>query len=167
MFVISEQEDEEDEWEDSSEIDAEMDGIADAHNAECSTECSHDVHGYMDVTETEDTSLSKLHMLLNEFDFESIFPPLDGTALFSMLCKINHSCEPNVRVKYVFTKELGLTAFLVALKEISVGSELLQSYIDETMGTFCSIAFELFPYFSLILNIFYSRRYSVSSSCFS
>ena len=144
MFDISEQEDEEDEWEDSSEIDAEMDDIEDTNNAECSTECSHHVHGCMDVTETGDASLTKLHMLLNEYDVDNIFPPLDGTALFSMLCKINHSCEPNVRVKYVFTKELGLTAFLVALKEIKVGSELLQSYIDETMGTFRSNTFLLF-----------------------
>lgn len=112
-----------------------MDCIEDVHNIECSTGCSHDAHGHMDVTETGDTSLNRLHMLLKENDVENIFPPLDGTALFSMLCKINHSCEPNVRVKYVFTKELGLTAFLVALKEIEVGSELLQSYIDETMGT--------------------------------
>lgn len=112
-----------------------MDCIEDAHNIECATGCSHDAHGHMDVTETGDASLNRLHMLLKENDVENIFPPLDGTALFSMLCKINHSCEPNVRVKYVFTKELGLTAFLVALKEIEVGSELLQSYIDETMGT--------------------------------
>ena len=119
-----------------------MDDIEDTHNAECSTGCSHDAHGSMDVTNTGDASLTKLRMLLKEHDVENIFPPLDGTALFSMLCKINHSCEPNVRVKYVFTKEVGLTAFLVALKEIKVGSELLQSYIDETMGT---LRFAVFP----------------------
>jgi hypothetical protein len=112
-----------------------MDESEDVHTVECSTECSHDDHEHMDVTDTGDASLIKLHALLREYDVENVFPPLDGTALFSMLCKINHSCEPNVRVKYVFTKELGLTAFLVALKEINKGSELLQSYIDQTMGT--------------------------------
>jgi SET domain len=112
-----------------------MEESEDVHTVECSTKCGHDYHEHMDVTDTGDASLTKLYGLVREYDVENIFPPLDGTALFSMLCKINHSCEPNVRVKYVFTKELGLTAFLVALKEIHKGSELLQSYIDQTMGT--------------------------------
>ena len=98
---------------------------------------NHLEHGAMDLEETGDPSLDKLNVILNEYGVDSIFPPLDGTALYSMMCKINHSCDPNVRVKYVFTREHGLVALLVALKEIKPDAELLQSYIDQTMGKKC------------------------------
>jgi hypothetical protein len=31
---------------------------------------------------------------------DQVFPPLDGTAFYSLVCKINHSCRPNVMVRY-------------------------------------------------------------------
>ena len=32
---------------------------------------------------------------------DALFPPLDGTALFTTTCTMNHACVPNVRVTYV------------------------------------------------------------------
>lgn len=91
-------------------------------------------HYQMDVMETEDEPLYHLKKILDDFGVENIFTPLDGTALFSTLCKINHSCAPNVQVKYSFTREHGLVAYLIALRDIQPGEELLQSYIDQNMG---------------------------------
>jgi hypothetical protein len=124
---------------------------------ECSGENScgrdHDhSNGAMDEQElfdadTGDLSLNKLNTILQEYGVDNIFTPLDGTALFSTLCKINHSCDPNVKVKYTFTREYGLVATLTALKDIITGAELLQSYIDQTMGK------EFMP-LTYILNLF-------------
>ena len=85
---------------------------------------------------------------------DSVFPPLDGTAFYETICRINHSCDPNVAVKYVSpstgnsrtagggissggsdVKVKGLHATLVALRDISAGEELLQAYIDCDMTT--------------------------------
>jgi SET domain-containing protein len=63
-----------------------------------------------------------------------VFPPLDGTALYATHCKINHSCDPNVIVKYNSCEDRGLIAELHALKDILAGEELVQSYIDQSMG---------------------------------
>lgn len=81
--------------------------------------------------------------LLEEHGIDSIFPPLDGTAFFETVCKINHSCVPNVRVNYVCngnasassasSSATGLQAQMVALRDILPGEELLQSYIDQNL----------------------------------
>jgi hypothetical protein len=66
-------------------------------------------------------------------DLDYIFPPLDGTAMYSTTCKMNHSCDPNVIVLYKPTgwgSRHPLTAFCVALKNIEPGEELTISYID-------------------------------------
>jgi len=66
-------------------------------------------------------------------DLDYIFPPLDGTAMYATVCKMNHSCDPNVIVLY---KRQGwgsrhpLTAYCVALRDIAPGDELTISYID-------------------------------------
>lgn len=137
----SEHESSDDEWEDAGSDDNDDDDVDDSddmNNCEHSSEChmEHHHHGQeeMDVAETGDASLDKLKTVLHEYGVDGIFTPLDGTALFSMLCKINHSCDPNVRVKYVFTREYGMVARLVALKDIKPDEELLQSYIDQSMG---------------------------------
>lgn len=82
-----------------------------------------------------DASLDKLRALIKETGPDALFPPLDGTALYATLCKINHSCDPNVLVSYTFTQEHGLIAQLHALRPIQVGEELLQSYVDQNVGT--------------------------------
>lgn len=94
---------------------------------------SHDLNE-MNVIGTSDEPFDNLKRILDDFGVENIFTPLDGTALFGMLCKINHSCAPNVQVKYSFTREYGLVAYLVALRDIRPDEELLQSYIDQNMG---------------------------------
>lgn len=104
------------------------------HSSGCHDEHHHVDQEEMDVMETGDASLDKLKSVMHEYGADGIFTPLDGTALFSMLCKINHSCDPNVRVKYLFTREHGMVARLVALKDIMPDTELLQSYIDQSMG---------------------------------
>jgi hypothetical protein len=64
-------------------------------------------------------------------DLDHIFAPLDGIAMFSIACKMNHSCQPNVIVRYA---KVGwyrpLTLQCVAIREIQKGEELCISYID-------------------------------------
>ena len=70
---------------------------------------------------------------------DRVFPPLDGTAFYSLICKINHSCDPNVIAKYVMTTT-GLQAQLTSLKDIQPQEEFVQSYVDNTLGLFVSYA---------------------------
>lgn len=65
---------------------------------------------------------------------DRIFPPLDGTGFYSTICHMNHSCDPNVIVKYNAIPEVGLVASVVALRDIELGAELQQSYIDASKG---------------------------------
>jgi len=50
------------------------------------------------------------------------FADLDGTALFSLICTMNHSCDPNVTVIY----DKDGTAILVALRDIQVPTKFLR-----------------------------------------
>jgi hypothetical protein len=139
ITFTSEHESSDGEWEDAGSDDDDGANVSEEmDNCDNSSEChiEHHHHGQeeMDVAETGDASLDKLKAVLHEYGADGIFTPLDGTALFSMLCKINHSCDPNVRVRYVFTREHGMVAQLVALKDIKPDAELLQSYIDQSMG---------------------------------
>ena len=82
-----------------------------------------------------DASLDQLLTLLGEHGSEAIFPPLDGTAFYTKICKINHSCEPNCIVRYSSDPLTGaLVAQLFALRDLEPGQELLQSYIDGAMS---------------------------------
>lgn len=67
-------------------------------------------------------------------DLDLLFPPLDGTAMYSTACKMNHSCDPNVILVYKRQPGWGakcpLTAFCVALRDIREGEELTISYTD-------------------------------------
>jgi Cupin-like domain/SET domain len=71
-------------------------------------------------------------------DLDYIFLPLDGTAMYATACKMNHSCDPNVIVMYRSKRGWGwhypLTAYCVALKEISPNEELTISYIESDMS---------------------------------
>ena len=60
-------------------------------------------------------------------DLDYIFPPLDGTAMYSTACKMNHSCEPNVIILYKgrgWGRKHPLTAYCIAYKDIVAGEEL-------------------------------------------
>ena len=60
-----------------------------------------------------------------------IFSALDGTALLSLICCMNHSCRPNCEVRWVDGLGINspLVAELVALEPIPAGGELFQSYV--------------------------------------
>ena len=90
----------------------------------------------------------QLREIIDEEGLDRIFPPLDGTAFYLTICRINHSCDPNVIVKYhkidsdtsvsstcnTFYESNPLYGYLHALRDIQPGEELLQSYIDPNLG---------------------------------
>lgn len=60
-----------------------------------------------------------------------LFPMFAGEGLFSLLCVVNHACEPSVVTRYRSWK--GATIMRVeALRDIEAGEELTVSYVDET-----------------------------------
>jgi SET domain len=67
-------------------------------------------------------------------DLDEIFPPLDCLAMYSVLCKMNHSCDPSVVIVYQRQPQWGrdhpLTAHAIALRDLRAGEELTISYID-------------------------------------
>lgn len=81
---------------------------------------------------------------------EGLFAPLDGTALYSLICCMNHSCRPNCLVRYpgrrrgttkgsdlgsvAIAKSEPLVAEVVLLKDVPAGEELTQSYVTKEMG---------------------------------
>jgi hypothetical protein len=65
-------------------------------------------------------------------EWDGLFAPMDGTAMFSTACKCNHSCEPNVVLLYKtrgWGRDHPLVAYCVALRDIQEGEELTISYI--------------------------------------
>lgn len=73
-------------------------------------------------------------------DLDSLFCPLDGTSMYHIVCKMNHSCDPNVIAKYVYSCSGGgnrarwgkLYPLLIqccAIRDIQEGEELCISYI--------------------------------------
>jgi len=78
-------------------------------------------------------------------DLDMLFSPLDGTAMFYTTCKMNHSCNPNVIVRYAYSssggghsarwgKSLPLVISCCALRGIKKGDELCISYIQSDMN---------------------------------
>lgn len=84
------------------------------------------------------TFLSNLPSPLNigsDDEWDEIFTPLDGTAHFSTLTKMNHSCSPNTAVLYKtrgWGKNHPLVAYCIALRDIEEGEELTISYIENS-----------------------------------
>lgn len=69
-----------------------------------------------------------------------MFTPLDGTALYSLICSMNHSCAPNCVVTYPTHHEhlqagraKPLLAQVALLQDVKAGEELTQSYVDLDM----------------------------------
>lgn len=119
-----EEEEDEDEEEEEFTSDAEEENATEVGGASAAMETSQ-------ATGPVDENLAALQELIEEQGMDTLFPPLDGTAFYALICRINHSCDPNVRVVYVNSPEFGLQATLLALRPIQPGEELVQSYIDQ------------------------------------
>lgn len=78
-------------------------------------------------------SFQSLQEIISSTGEDNLFPPLDGTSFYTTICRINHSCVPNVLVRYRLDPSAGLCAEMVALRNIEENEELLQSYIDNTL----------------------------------
>jgi hypothetical protein len=113
---------ENDDDDDDDDDDEEANCLGESHNSDVD-----------DVELTGDNNLDSLRTLIQSNGPDNIFPPLDGTAFYTKICRINHSCEPNCIVKYSCDRKLGLIAKVYCLKKIEVGDELVQSYIDNTL----------------------------------
>jgi hypothetical protein len=63
-------------------------------------------------------------------DGGGLFSALDGTALLSLICCMNHSCAPNADVRWVGGLHgEPVLAEIVALRPVEAGEELYQSYV--------------------------------------
>ncbi|CAM9529101.1 unnamed protein product [Chrysoparadoxa australica] len=72
---------------------------------------------------------------LQEGDLEHLFQPLDGTALYDVICCMNHSCQPNSEITYKGgSSGQPLMAQVRAITDIAAGEELTQSYIDKELS---------------------------------
>lgn len=92
-----------------------------------------------------DPAYDAIFQVMDTYGDSSILPPVDGAAFYLNICKINHSCEPNVRVEYkhgssndseVAARGSGakkLVAYVKALRPIAQGEELLQAYVEESL----------------------------------
>eukprot|EP00946_MAST-07B_sp_MAST-7B-sp1_P001849 g1849.t1 len=63
------------------------------------------------------------------------FPPLDGMAMFTLACCMNHSCDPNVRVTWCNEPGAPIEIELVSLRPIAKGEELCFSYISTEINS--------------------------------
>ncbi|KAF4130672.1 SET domain-containing protein [Phytophthora infestans] len=57
------------------------------------------------------------------------YPRIEGTALFPIICTMNHSCDPNCTVMYTKNGD----GHVVAIRDIEKGEELCICYIDVDM----------------------------------
>lgn len=146
--IVQDRQEEEDEEEEEQEGQG---GHVHVHGENCGHNHDHHHHNHAahedeaampvesDEEEEDETpvSLEEAPALLEackEDKDVGLFPPLDGTALYALICKMNHSCEPNCRVQYVGGHQQPLRAQLIALRPIGPGEELRQSYIDQNLS---------------------------------
>lgn len=93
-----------------------------------------------DVDEIIEDPIGLLKTAVEGDDTESLFAPLDGTALYSVICCMNHACRPNCVVRYPKRRKLRggeadpLVAQVFLLENVQAGEELTQSYVDKSMG---------------------------------
>eukprot|EP00624_Nannochloropsis_granulata_P005322 evm.model.NODE_37535_length_24537_cov_23.534824.3 len=135
-----EEEEEEGEEEEDEEVMEEERAMQVDHAEEVRGSCgNHHVHNHQHFEKDPSSSsavssLSPPELLeacLAKSRTSGIFSALDGTALLSLICCMNHSCRPNCEVRWVGGLEPNspLVAELVALEPIPAGGELFQSYV--------------------------------------
>jgi hypothetical protein len=82
---------------------------------------SHDAH-MEEAVDGDDIELEA------EDDFvDRVLPKFEGVGLFDILSMMNHSCNPNVEIRYTKGNN---TAQVVALRDLYAGEEMEVSYID-------------------------------------
>ena len=124
------------EWEDMDENDDENDDENNEDDLEGNLEVNQTPFKSIFETPPTNPTLLELEEILINDGIDNLFPPLDGTAFYKTICKINHSCNPNCIVKYTSDSVHGLIAQVVALRDIEEGEEMVQSYIDQSMDVF-------------------------------
>lgn len=60
---------------------------------------------------------------------------IEGTALYEVCCRANHSCDPSCHVLYDGPSHKRVLARLVARRDIAAGEELTICYVDESADT--------------------------------
>jgi hypothetical protein len=85
-----------------------------------------------EVVLSESTLEETVHLSIT--DLSAYFPPLDGTALFTIICCMNHSCNPNVEIQWHDDPKGPLVAKVTAIRPIKTGDELAFSYIDRNLS---------------------------------
>lgn len=76
------------------------------------------------------SALALVEACLAKSQTSEIFSAVDGTALLSLICCMNHSCQANCEVRWVGgVGGAPLMAELVAMEHLPGGGELFQSYI--------------------------------------
>lgn len=114
---------------------------AEETTGEASLESSRNVGRIADAEATEN-SMAILRSIAGSDLNDVLFAPLDGTALYSLVCCMNHSCRPNCAVRYPGMRNrrgVGgtadpLVAKVVLLEDVPTGEELTQSYVNVEMG---------------------------------
>ena len=69
-------------------------------------------------------------------ELDNIFTPYDGTAMYSITCKMNHSCIPNIIAQYEDGKwgqNYPCVVSCISLRDIAEGEELCISYVDSEL----------------------------------
>lgn len=131
-------------WEEDCQEGEKVEDVEEEQVTESETGGEEETKGDSDVPQTD---LEVLREIVLQEGLATLFPPLDGTAFYTKICKMNHSCDPNVIIKYTSTSAAdhtdtssgvmisrGITAEVIALRPITEGEELLQSYIDQSLG---------------------------------
>lgn len=142
--------DDDDEQEEDAEEEAPVNGAA-AADGSASAPTSAAFVSCLPCTPVTQYSLTQFRQDWSDADQESDpFVPLDGTALYSRTCTINHSCDPNVEVVYSPAPvpshwpnllplthaqfPTPLTVEVRALRELKKDEEIFFSYIDTSLS---------------------------------
>lgn len=137
----------EEDWEDVEEDEEEED---DEEDEDVNTEMKgieSQVVNLNDIQLEQSEGFQSLKEIISSTGEENLYPPLDGTSFYTTICRINHSCVPNVLVKYISHPVYGLCAQMTVLRDIEEGEELVQSYIDNTLGMISSPCFDFLSLF--------------------
>jgi len=86
------------------------------------------------LSETEQNQINKslnIEQLFSSVPVDMLVTPTVGTGLFAVLCRINHSCDPNAEFKAVHSATDGpAEVAAVATRTILPGQEICVNYLD-------------------------------------